>query len=166
MSLTAEVPASIADSFFGLEAQPTERLSHLRAIYDSAPVGLALINPNLCYVNLNQRLAQLNGQSVHAHLSRKVSEMVAPELFARFEPYLRRALGGEALPSIEVRKTPANQNAITMMMSYHPVKDEAGEVLGVCVSFVDISALKQKEAALREIEAHYRRALELNPQSP
>jgi PAS domain S-box-containing protein len=162
----AEVPASIADPFLTLDAQPTERLSQLRAIYDSAPVGLAFINASLRYVNLNQRLALMNGQSVHAHLGRKVSEMVAPELFAQFEPYLRRALNGESFPGIEVRKAPANQPATTMMLSYQPVQDETGEVLGVCISITDISALKQKEEALRESEDHYRHALELNPQIP
>jgi PAS domain S-box-containing protein len=162
----AEVPASIADPFLTLDAQPTERLSQLRAIYDSAPVGLAFINASLRYVNLNQRLALMNGQSVHAHLGRKVSEMVAPELFAQFEPYLRRALNGESFPGIEVRKAPANQPATTMMLSYQPVQDETGEVLGVCLSITDISALKQKEDALRESEDHYRHSLELNPQIP
>jgi PAS domain S-box-containing protein len=162
----AEVPASITDPFLTLDAQPTERLSQLRAIYDSAPVGLAFVNASLRYVNLNQRLAQMNGQSVHAHLGRKVSEMVAPELYVQFEPYLIRALTGESFPSIEVRKAPANQPATTMMLSYQPVQDEAREVLGVCISITDISALKQQEEALRESEDHYRHAVELNPQIP
>jgi PAS domain S-box-containing protein len=162
----AEVPASIADPFLTLDAQPTERLSQLRAIYDSAPVGLAFVNASLRYVNLNQRLAQMNGRSVHDHLGRKVSEMLAPELFAQFEPYLRRALSGESFPSIEVRKASANQPETTLMLSYQPVQDEAGEVLGVCISITDISALKQKEEALRESEDHYRHAVELNPQIP
>ncbi len=162
----AEVPASIEDPFLTLDAQPTERLSQLRAIYDSAPVGLAFVNTSLRYVNLNQRLAQMNGKSVHDHLGRKVSEVVAPELFAQFEPYLRRALSGESFPSIEVRKASANQPTTTLMLSYQPVQDEAGEVLGVCISITDISALKQKEEALRESEDHYRHAVELNPQIP
>jgi PAS domain S-box-containing protein len=166
IGVTTEVPASIADPFLSLDAQPTERLSQLRAIYDGAPVGLAFVNPELRYVNLNQRLAQINGQSVQAHLGRKVSEIIEPEVFAQFEPYLRRALSGESFPSIEVRRTPANQTATTMMVSYQPVQDEAGEILGVCVSITDISALKQKEEALRESEDHYRHAVELNPQIP
>jgi PAS domain S-box-containing protein len=163
---TADVPASIADPFLALDAQPTERLSQLHAIYNCAPIGLAFVNLDLRYVNLNERLAQLNRQTVHAHLGRKISEMAPPELFAQFEPYLKRALKGESFPSIEVRKSFPDQPPITFLVSYQPVRDEAGEILGVCISIADISALKQKDEALRESEDHYRNAAELSPQIP
>ena len=79
-----------------------------------------------------------------------------------------RALCGEAFPSIEVQTTPTaiGEPAKTLMVSYQPVRDEASEILGVCVSVADISAVKQKEEALRESEDHYRHAVELNPQTP
>ena len=162
------VPASIGDPFLSLDAHPTQRLSQLRAIYDSAPVCLAFIDCDLHYVNLNQQLAQLNGQSVQAHLGRKVSDMVPPVTYKQFEPYLRRALRGEALPGIEVQVAPGatGEAAKNLMVSYQPVRDEVGEILGVCVSIADISAVKQKEEALRESEDHYRNAVELNPQTP
>lgn len=165
---TTEVPASIGDPFLSLDAHPTQRLSQLRAIYDSAPVGLAFIDCDLHYVNLNQQLAQMNRQSVEAHLGRKVSEMAPPALYKQFEPYLKRALCGEAFPSIEVQTSPAaiGEPAKTLMVSYQPVRDEASEILGVCVSIADISAVKEKEEALRESEDHYRNAVELNPQTP
>ena len=165
---STEVPASIGDPFVSLDAHPTQRLSQLRAIYDSAPVGLAFIDCDLHYVNLNQQLAQMNGQSVQAHLGRKVSDIVPPALYKQFEPYLKRALCGDAFPSIEVQTAPAaiGEPAKTLMVSYQPVRDEASEILGVCVSIADISAMKQKEEALRESEDHYRHAVELNPQTP
>lgn len=165
--VTTEVPASISAPFLSLDARPIERFSQLRAIYDSAPVGLAFINTQLRYVNLNQRLAQSNGKTVQAHLGLKVSEVLDPRLYAQFEPYLRRALEGESFTNIEVTK-PAGPGvaAKTLMISYEPVRDEAGEILGVCVSVADITLLKQKDEALRESEDHYRHAVELNPQIP
>jgi PAS domain S-box-containing protein len=166
--VAAEVPASIADQFLSLEAQPTERFSQLRAIYDGAPVGLAFVNTRLRYVNLNQKLAEMNGQSVEAHLGRPVSEMVKPEVYAQFEPYLKRALNGESFPGIEVQKPSSAPGApaATMMATHQPVRDEAGEILGVCVSITDISVVKQKEEALRDSEDHYRHTVELNRQIP
>jgi len=166
---TSEGPsASIADPSISFDAHPSERLSQLRAIYDSAPVGLAFIDCDLRYVNLNQRLAAMNGHSVQAHLCRKVSEMVPPATYRQLEPILMRAIAGEPVAPFEIRRPAAEPGdpVVTLVESYEAVRDEAGEILGVCVSVTDISIVKQKEEALRESEDHYRHAVELSPQTP
>ncbi|HEV2575914.1 MAG TPA: EAL domain-containing protein [Acidobacteriaceae bacterium] len=165
--VNTEAPPAISSRFLSVDAQPTERFSQLRAIYDGAPVGLGFVNTQLRYVNLNQRLAQSNNKPIESHLGRKVSEVLSPELYAQVEPFLHRALQGESLRNIEFSSTPiAGEPARTLMVCYEPVRDEAGEILGVCISVADISALKQKEQALRESEDHYRHTVELNPQIP
>jgi len=128
----------MADPFLSLDSHPTERLSQLRAIYDSAPVGLAFIDCDMRHVNLNQRLAAMNGRSVQAHLGHKVSEMVSLAVYKQFEPNLKRALAGESVPPFEVRRpaTEPGGPAVTLLLSYQPVRNEAGEILGVCVSVV------------------------------
>lgn len=65
-------------------------------------MGLAFINSQLRHVNLNQRLAQLNGKSIEAHLGRKVSEVVDPRVYVMFEPYLLCAPEGESFANIEI----------------------------------------------------------------
>src|ERR1700677_3826938 len=77
-----------------LEATPTQRWAQLQAIYDGAPVGPCFLNKNLRYVSINQRLADLNGAPVSAHIGRTVHEML-PTLFPRVQPFLQRALQGE-----------------------------------------------------------------------
>src|ERR1700735_4877346 len=64
-------------------ALPSQRLAHLQAVYDGAPVGLALLDRDLRYVTLNQRLAHMNSASVEEHLGKRVAEMV-PEVFHQF----------------------------------------------------------------------------------
>jgi PAS domain S-box-containing protein len=145
---------------------PSQRLAQLQAIYDGAPVGLAFIDLNLRYVNLNERLARMNGASVEEHLGKTVGEMV-PELFPQFEPYIRQALQGQAIAGVEVTKSVSDgQAARTLLLSYEPAYDEAGEVIGVSVAIADITERKQIEAALRESEDHYRYMVDLNPQIP
>jgi PAS domain S-box-containing protein len=150
-----------------LEALPTLRLAQLHAIYDGVPVGLCFLDRNLRYVSVNQRLADINNASVARHLGRTVAE-VSPHLFPQFEPYLRRALGGDATMGIEIRgpnrKVPGE--FMTFLISFQPARDEANEVIGVSVSVVDITPRKHAEEALIESEDHYRHAVELNPQIP
>jgi PAS domain S-box-containing protein len=150
-----------------LEALPGQRFAQLQAIYDSAPVGLCLLDRNLRYVSLNRRLAQMNGAPVAAHLGRPITDIV-PDLYPRFESNLRRALQGESIPNFEVERPNFEPGGPTrtLLLSYQPVRDEAGEVMGVSIAVMDISAKKRVEQALQESEEHYRHMVELNPQTP
>jgi PAS domain S-box-containing protein len=167
VGVPTEVPSSVATPPLSFEAHPIEPLSQLRAIYVGAPVGLAFLDCNLRYVNLNQQLADMNGLSVQAHLGRKVSD-VLPALYPLIESSLMRALAGEPVLGFEVQAPPETPGgtSITMLGFYLPVRDEAGEILGVSASVVNISSVKQKEEALRESEDNYRHTMELNPQIP
>jgi PAS domain S-box-containing protein len=150
-----------------LEALPVQRLAQLHAIYDGAPVGLCFLDRNLRYVSLNRRLADMSGSSVAAHLGKTAKEM-SPELYPKLEPFLLRAMRGEAVPEVEVSVS-ANkpgEPGSTRLVSYQPAIDEVGEVIGVSVAVVDISQRKQAEEALRQSEEHLRYMVELNPEIP
>jgi PAS domain S-box-containing protein len=147
-----------------LDGLPAHRLAHLQAVYDGAPVGLGFIDRNLRYVNLNRRLADMNGASVEEHVGTPVAEMV-PALFPMVEPLLRRALEGEVISEIEVTVPhPGTEPDETRLVSYQPAIDEGGEVVGVSLAVIDITERKHALEALRESEAHYRHMMEMNPQ--
>ena len=158
--VTADLSAWKRISVNDLSVSPSQRLAQLQAVYDGAPVGLAFVDQNLRYVNLNKKLADMNGAPLNEHLGSKVSEMI-PELFPHVEPYIRRALGGEAVLDVEAR-TP--ETGETRLLSYQPALDEAGEVVGVAIAVTDITERKRIEDALKASEAHYRSMVELNPQ--
>jgi PAS domain S-box-containing protein len=159
--------STVSDLSVNLEASPAQQLCQLRAIYHGVPVGLAFVGSDLRFVSLNQRLADLYGIPLHAHLGRQVCDVV-PAIYSQVEPCLLQALEGHSVHGLEV-SIPAhdpNTPAKTLMASYEPARDEAGEVIGVCVSVSDISQIKEKEEALRESEDHHRHVVELNPQTP
>jgi len=151
----------------GLESLPGQRLAQIQAIYDGAPVGLCFLDKKMRYVSLNRRLAEMNGAPVRAHLGKTVAEVI-PHVFPTVEPYIRRALAGEAVMGVEAQKPPLEPGGDpqTVLLSYQPARDEAGEVLGVSVAVMDVTPYKRTEDALRESITHFRHLLELGPHVP
>lgn len=146
---------------------PAHRVAQLQAVYDSAPVGLCFLDREMRYVNLNRQLGQMNGVPAAAHIGRTVEEVI-PEVFPMVAPFIRRALQGESILGVEVAKPRAHEGdaAQTIVLSYQPVRDEAGDVLGVSVAIMDVTQRRRTEEALRESEAHYRHMMRLSPHVP
>ena len=160
------IPAPLDEgSITSLEVLPAQRLAQLQAIYDGAPVGLCFLDRNMRYVSINRRLAQMNGVAVAAHLGRTVAEVI-PLTFPKVEGFIRRAMQGEPVSGVEIQKPRADGGNETLMLSYQPARDEAGEVLGVSVAVMDITGRKRTEEALLESENHYRHMVQLNPHVP
>lgn len=147
----------------GPEGPPAHRLAQLQAIYDSAPVGLCLLDCSLRYISINRRLADLNGVPVEAHLGRTPADVI-PALFPNVEPFIRSALAGEPILGVEFHNP--NNEAHTLLGSYQPVRDAAGEVVGVSVAVMDVTERKRIEEMLREVEEHYRNLVDLSPHVP
>ena len=84
------------------EASATPDADELRRLYREAPVGLVLIDQNLRYRRINQRLADLNGVPVEAHIGRTIVE-VLPHLAPFLEPLVRRVLeSGEPIVDLDL----------------------------------------------------------------
>jgi PAS domain S-box-containing protein len=160
------IPAVDGNSLVGHESLPAQRLAQIQAIYDGAPVGLCFLDRRMRYVSINRRLAEMNGAPVRAHLGKTVAEVI-PNLFPLIEPFIRRALQGEPILGVEVQKPiPDDGLRQTVLLSYQPALDEAGEILGVSVAVMDITEPKRTEEALRESLSHFRHLLELGPHVP
>src|SRR5436305_10479985 len=104
---------------------PTSRTGYLRldAFFTTAPAGLAILDRELRYVQLNETLALMNGRSVAEHLGKPVRELL-PAIAPTLEPLLARILEtGEPALNIDVSgETPA-QPGVTRYWraSYFPL---------------------------------------------
>ncbi len=143
--------------------QKDESLALLNAWLTSSPVALAFLDPELRYIHANEALAATNGVPQSQHIGRTFRE-VLPEWAAQIEPVfeqvmetrqplLNQEVSGETYPPGVYRYG---------LVSYYPVCLPDGQLLGVGISSIDITQLKQTEQALRESEVKFRSVVESN----
>jgi PAS domain S-box-containing protein len=133
------------------ETQARERLAQLEAIYDSAPVGLAVVDTELRYLRISDRLAALNGLTPAEHLGKGIREVLPSPLADMFEPHYRRVLDtGEPINDMELRgETVSQPGAIRdWLVSYRPLKNADDVVFGVSTVVQDVTSRKQTERRL------------------
>jgi two-component system sensor kinase FixL len=143
------------EAAFDLQAE----LDHL---YATAPVGLCSLDEQLCYVRVNERLAEIHGCAVEDLLGR---EMI-PDMAQTLAPILRQVLEtGKATENIEVRAmTPAFPDAPRdWLCSCSPLKSKDGVVQGISLVVQDITQSKQVEEQLRAWDAKHRGLLAAVP---
>jgi PAS domain S-box-containing protein len=136
------------------EALSRMRADELIAIYDAAPVGLCVFDREMRFVRINDRLAEINGRPAADHIGRTVREIV-PDLDEQALQAMQRVLQGEALHNVEFAgTTPAQPGVLrTWRESWLPLRDAAGEVVGITVSAEEITEAKRAEQALHELNA-------------
>ncbi|MCB9106147.1 MAG: PAS domain-containing protein [Anaerolineales bacterium] len=141
-----------------------QQLSEIEAIYATAPVGLAFMDKDLCYVRINERLAEINGLSVAEHLDRTATELF-PEMTQLTSPYIDQAIAGERVLDVELHGTTPAQPGVERdwLASYSPLKDEAGRVIGINTVMQEITELKKARQALEASEQRFRRAVQDAP---
>jgi PAS domain S-box-containing protein len=135
------------------EATARIRLAELEATYDDAPVGLCVLDRGLRFARINERLAEINGVPAAEHIGRTVREVV-PDLADSVEPVFRRIIEtGEPVLDFEVTGETKAQPGVerVWLESWHPLKDEAGEVIGINVVAEEITGRKRAETEREEL---------------
>gem|GEM_PF-5214301 len=142
------------------QQRTAQQLSELELLYQTAPVGLALLDRGLRFLRVNERLADINGLAVEAHLGRTVQEVV-PGLSGRLQAIYQRVLDtGEPALDVEIQGVTPGQpdRPRHWIASYLPVRDDQGVVIGVSAVVADVTESKLAEDALRAA-AERRKAL-------
>jgi PAS domain S-box-containing protein len=135
-----------------------QQLQELKHLYETAPVGLCLMDTELRFVHINERLAAINGRAVADHIGKTLKEVIpqiADKVTAIYEEVIE---SGQAALDFEISGvTPADPNrVIDGLCSYYPIKAEDGTVLGVGTVVQEITQRKQAERALQESEERFR----------
>ena len=138
----------------------------LDAIFAAAPIGLGFWDRDLRFQRINERLAEMNGLPVDAHIGRRLDELL-PDIEETDELYLkwREILAtGEPWLGIEVRgETPAHPGQPrTWKEDFFPVRVH-GEIVGLAAVVQEITERRTAEAQLRESEARFRQMADNAP---
>jgi PAS domain S-box-containing protein len=138
---------------------PVPQQPALQLIYDTAPIGLAVLSPDCRYLQINQRLTEICGISVEDHLGRSVRDCV-PGLADAVENIVRSIMNtGDPVTGIEVAGQRADQAEVRSWVTYwHPLRNSAGEIVGINVAAEEVTERKRAEAALQASERELRSA--------
>lgn len=134
------------------------QFAQLKTIYRTTPIGLAFLDTNLCFVRINDYLAEIHGLAAKEHIGRTFRE-VLPEFADLAEPSYRKVIEtGEPVVGIVGHGTTRSRPGVVRywLIDKYPVRDEHGVVIGVHTILQDITERKKAEQALRESEAKFR----------
>ncbi len=143
-----------------------QRIAQLEAALDTAPVGLATLDLDFRYLEVNRLFATMYGKPADAFAGRTVAEAL-PDWAAQIIPHLEECVQKGSRVECEIHlSSPATGRPAVFLRTCQPVRDAAGEMVGLSACVIDITARKQAEAEMRESEEHYRYSIELNPHIP
>jgi two-component system cell cycle sensor histidine kinase/response regulator CckA len=128
------------------------RLQEIEAVYSSAPVGLCVLDSDLRYVRVNQRLAEINGRSIEAHAGRTVREVV-PEFADFLEPKLREVLAtGRPVFDLELRGETAAQPGVerVWVVTWLPLTAADGRTVGINIAAEEVTEQRRLQQTLQE----------------
>ncbi len=141
-----------------------EREAELASVFEATPVGIALLDRDWRFVQINASLARMNGKTVAEHLGRHITEILGPRGEKVYEQVGKVLSTGEAVRDLEVVSKPDDPGPPWAYLAHFvPVRSQSGEVFGVCCVVADITARKQLEEALRQREAEFRQIADRLP---
>lgn len=144
------------------EERSHKRLLEIETIYSSAPIGMCVLDKNLRFLRVNDRLAEINGIPANDHIGKTIWDVV-PDLAHMAESISKRIFEtGEPELNVEFSGATQSQPGVERHWVEHwlPLKNSSGDIIGINVVADEITEHKRKEEALRESEERVRIAVE------
>ncbi|MGW5252043.1 SpoIIE family protein phosphatase [Streptomyces sp. NPDC004012] len=136
-------------------------LALCQRLIDQSPIGLALMDPDLRYLLVNQALERIDGIPAAEHIGRHLRETALPfPDIDTVESALHQVLatGDPLLDQYAVGRTPADPDADhAWSLSFYRLEDPGGRILGAATSVVDVT--ERHRAAIEADRARRRLAL-------
>lgn len=117
-------------------------LAQLDAAMSHAPIGMALLDTELLFVHANPAFADLDGAQLEAHVGRS---------FTEFLPGPAHLASRVLSSGVTVLDVPANVGDLRLALGLYPVRNAAGDVVGVGVIARDVTAQTETESSRAQL---------------
>ncbi len=131
---------------------------HLAAIVESsddAIIGVSLDGRILSWNPGAERLYGWEGREV---IGKPVSLLVPPELADDASAVFERLKRGERVKQVEAQRLRKDGSRVAVLLTYSPIRDEAGRIVGTSKIAHDISARLESERELRQSREQLRQS--------
>lgn len=133
-----------------------------RQIIETANEGIWMVDMEGETLFVNQRVLEMLGTTVEEMVGRSAFQFVFEEDLGKAHRRLEERRRG-AFGQTEFRIRRKDGTSIYTLSNTSPLKNEAGEVVGVLAMFSDITERKRSEESLRESEERFRSIFEAGP---
>ena len=132
------------------EQRLRESEAQLNAYFNASPAGMAMVDPQLRYLKVNQRLADMTGLPIEEHLGKTIREIV-PQLADILEPLYQQVFAtGKPILNFELSgETDSSPGELRdWQVSYFPLMGEEAKPKAVGAVVTEITEQKRAEVEL------------------
>ncbi|HEY3767202.1 MAG TPA: PAS domain S-box protein [Candidatus Angelobacter sp.] len=129
--------------------------SILAAVVESSEDAIVAASRDTMIVGWNKGAEAIYGYTAEEVMGRSNRMFVPPERIEEYEKIFARALAGEVVRFESLRQRKDGRK-VELALTYSPIKNPQGEVIGVSAIVRDVTQTKAAQQALREADERYR----------
>ena len=128
----------------------------LATVVESSTDAIVVASPEATILTWNKGAETTYGYTAEEIVGRSILELVPDEHKKDFKQLYARILAGETLPQFESVRCRKDGRRIHVSLTYSPVRNSRGAIIGVSGIVRDITLAKVTQEALREADEKYR----------